>query len=72
MEGAGTGNSSGMGCRRSHPAGRAGEGSESLPAFPARVGPPQPPGISLVALRAPKTISSHEKTPLFPKSYPLA
>lgn len=53
MEGAGAGNCSGMGCKRSYPAGRAGEGSESLPAFPARVGPPQPPGIPLVALGTP-------------------
>lgn len=44
-----------MGCGKSHPAGRAGKGSESPPAFPAGVGLPELPGIplcSLVALRS--------------------
>lgn len=63
--GYGASGSHGTGCGRSRSAGWAGEGSESPLAFPARVGPPQPPSIPLhlpVTLGQHQAANKHSKT----------
>ena len=57
-----------MGCRRSRPAGRAGEGGESPPAFPAGVGLPKMPGIPL---RSPVALGSTKQLAGLAKPAPL-